>query len=98
MVSTTNRDMAPRGLNPIVITIIAKAITDQVVVVVNVITVVLFINQNSVQHTKKNATGATRKNHFSRLCRSSKSTGGVITGQHHLCHDVHEMEEKGIQF
>ena len=45
MVSTSSRDMAPRSLNPNVITILTEAITDQVVLVVNVVTVVLLINQ-----------------------------------------------------
>ena len=39
-----------RGPNPNVTTIIAKAIPDQVVMVVDVLTVVPLINQNSVQH------------------------------------------------
>ena len=62
MVSISNRNMAPRGPNPNITTIIAKAIPDQVVVVVDIITVVLLINQNSIQHTEKSVTGATRKN------------------------------------
>ena len=95
MVSTSNRDMAQRGLNPNIITIVAKAITDQIIMMVNVIAVVLLINQKSVQHMEKNVTSA---NHFSKLCRSSKSTGGGSKAQNHLhCH-VHEMEEKAIQF
>ena len=62
MVSTSSRDKAPKGLNPNIITIIARAIPDQVFVVVDVITVVLLINQNSVWHMEKNVTGTTRKN------------------------------------
>ena len=42
--------MASSGPNPNITTIVAKAIPDQVVVVVDVITMALFINQNSVQH------------------------------------------------
>ena len=53
--------MAPRGPNPNTTTIIAKAIPYQAVMVVDVITVVHLINQNSVQHTEKSGTGATRK-------------------------------------
>ena len=64
MVSTSSRDMTPRGLNPNVITIIAKAIPDEVVMVVDVITAVLLINQKRVQHMEKNVTGATRKTFF----------------------------------
>ena len=40
--------MAPRGPNPNITTIIAKAISDQVVMVVDVITVVLLIIQNNI--------------------------------------------------
>ena len=39
-----------------------------------------------------------KENHFSKLCRSSKSTGGGSKAQSHSCHDVHEMEGKEIQF
>ena len=39
-----------------------------------------------------------KKNHFSKLCRSRKSTGCGSKVQHHLHHDVHEMVEKEIQF
>ena len=89
--------MAPRHLNPNVITIIAKAIPDQVVIVVDVTTVVLLINQNSVWHMEKNVTGATRKPFFKAL-QESESTGGGSKAQHQSHHDVHEMEEKEIQF
>ena len=44
MVSTRSRDMAPRGPTLNVITIVTKAITDHVVMVINVVTVVLLIN------------------------------------------------------
>ena len=87
--------MAPRGPNPNVTTILAKAIPDQVVSVVDVITVAFLVNQNSVQLFEKNVTGATRKKHLSKLCRS-KSTSGGSKAQHHLHHDVHEMVEKEI--
>ena len=60
MVSISSRNMAPRGLNPNITTIISKAIPDQVVMMVDVISVVLLINQNSVWHMEKN-TDATRK-------------------------------------
>ena len=56
-----SRNMAPRGPNPNITIIIAKAIQDQVVMVVDVLTVVLLINQSSVQHKEKSVTGATRK-------------------------------------
>ena len=59
MISISSRNMAPRDPNLNIMTIIAKAIPDQVVVVVEVRTVVLFINQTSVQDTEKNVTGAT---------------------------------------
>ena len=39
----------------------SKAIPDHVVMVVDIITVILLINQYSVQHTEKSVTGATRK-------------------------------------
>ena len=45
MVSTNSRDMAPKGLNQNAITNIAKAITDQKVMVVNIVTVFHLINQ-----------------------------------------------------
>ena len=66
--------------------------------VVDVVTVVLLINQNSVWHMEKNVTVATNKNHFSKLSRSSKSTGGGHIAKHHSWCDVHEMEEKEILF
>ena len=50
----------PRGPNPNVTTVIAKAIPGQIVKVVDVVTMVL--NQNCFWHTEKNVTGATRKN------------------------------------
>ena len=33
-----------------------------------------------------------------KVCRSGKCNGGDSKVQHHLHHDVHEMEEKEIQF
>ena len=53
--------MALRGPNPNITTIIVKATPDQVVGVVDVVTVVLLINQNSVWHTEKNVRGTIRK-------------------------------------
>ena len=53
--------MASKDPNPNVTTSIAKAIPNQVVVVVDVITVVPLINQNCVWHMEKNVTGPTRK-------------------------------------
>ena len=61
MVPISSSNMASRGPNPNVTTIIAKAIPDQVVMVVDVITVADLINQNSFQHMEKNVTGAIRK-------------------------------------
>ena len=65
--------------------------------VVDVVAVVP-INQNSVWHMEKKVSGATRKKHFSKLCRSIKSNGGGTIAKHHSCYDFHEMEEKEIQF
>ena len=39
-----------------------------------------------------------KKNHLSKLCRSSKSTGDGSIAKHHTHCDVHGMEEKEIQF
>ena len=47
---------------------------------------------------EENVTDATRKKHFSKLCRSSKFTGGGSIAKFHSHHDIHEMEEKEIQF
>ena len=88
---------APRGPNPIVTMIIAKAIPYQVVVVVDNITVALPINQ-TMSGIWKRVLHVPQENHFSKLCRSSKSTGGGSKAKYHSCHDVHEMEEKEIQF
>ena len=52
MVSISNRNMAPRGPNPNVTTIIAKVIPDHIVMVVDVV---------SDWHMEKDVTGATRK-------------------------------------
>ena len=53
--------MVPRGPNQNITMIIGKAIPDQEVMVVDVITVILLINQNSVQHAEKSVNEATRK-------------------------------------
>ena len=96
MVSISSRNMTPRGLNPNITTIIAKAIQDQLVMVVDVVTVVLLINQNCLVYGKE-CYRCHKKNHFSKHCRSCKSTSvGSITKCYLHC-DVHEMEEKEIQ-
>ena len=49
-------------------------------------------------HQPKECYRCHKKNHFSKLYRSSKSTGGDSIAKCHSCHDVHELEEKEIQF
>ena len=71
--------MAKRGLNPNVTTIIAKAIQDKVVMVVDVITVVLLINQNSVWHMEKNVAGATGKINISQSFAATVNPLVVVT-------------------